>query len=226
MKVKFKDGTIIEVLDAEGVSKEEIIAEAKKIKSQMKDAAHFDQKAIDEMTAYLIREGELDEGDTLEDYFGADYEEALELVYWGTQYESQGALNMLEFKKGVLYEWCDDDIIEDIVKEYIRDNYPDDYPRSMEEFDEEFMNVAPWDLAKTIFNSEFNPNDKYFAYRGDGNLKSFNYIKDYLETYEDDAIKNAIENNKNIDCDMYNILVENENVIEMLTYFAINELGY
>ena len=57
-------------------------------------------------------------------------------------------------------------------------------------------------------------------------MRKFNYIKDYLETYEDDAIKNAIENNKNRDCDMYNIVVENENVIEMLTYFAINELGY
>ena len=33
-------------------------------------------------------------------------------------------------------------------------------------------------------------------------------------------------NNQNIDCDMYNVLLDNEDTIVLLTYFVINELGY
>ena len=38
MKLKFKDGTIVEVTDTEGKSKEEIIAEAKKVYKEFKDS--------------------------------------------------------------------------------------------------------------------------------------------------------------------------------------------
>ena len=225
MKIKFKDGTIIEVLDSEGKSKEEIINEAKKIKSQMKDASPFNEEVREKMRQYLISEQEITEDESLADAFNDDLEDCLELIYWGTQYESAGAIDVEEFKKGVLYEWCDDDILENITKEYVRENdYEEIY--SMEEFDEIMSGYEPWDLAKTIFNSDYNPNHKYFKFRGDGNLQSFNDLEDELSKYEDDAIKWAIGNNQNINCDMYNVLLDNEDTIVLLTYFVINELGY
>lgn len=36
LKFRFKDGTIIECLDSEGKSREEVLAEAKKVYQQMK----------------------------------------------------------------------------------------------------------------------------------------------------------------------------------------------
>ena len=233
---KFTDGLTINDIPKEEVkTMSEIIEEIKKgwkikdskkikDKNSIKDAFNEDQRNA--MTRYLIQEGELEEGETLEDLFGDDLENALELVYWGTQYESGGSININEFKKGVLYEWCDSDIINDITKEYLRENYPDDVPYEMDFFDEDFMNVAPWDIAKTVYFSDFNPNHKYYAYRGDGNLKSFDNIDTYLEEYKEDALKWAINKNENIDCDMYNLLEEYEDTIVLLTYFVINELGY
>lgn len=236
MKVKFKDGTVIEVEDCEGKSKKEIIKEAKQVykdfkdnqvkDSQVKDRVAFNENQVNAMTNYLIQEGELDEGETLQDRFGAELDDVLDLVYWGTQYESAGAINVDAFKKGVIYEWCDSDIINEITKEYLRENYPDDVPYEMDFFDEDFMNVAPWDIAKKVYFSDFNPNHKYYAYRGDGNLKSFDNIDTYLEEYEEDALKWAINKNENINCDMYNLLEEYEDIIVLLTEFAVVELGY
>lgn len=192
-------------------------------KKPIKDAWKFNEEEIKAMTDYFIKEGIIEEGQTLQDAFNDDLNDCLELVYWGTQYEN-GAIDVMEFKKGVLYEWCDDDIFWGIIRDFVNEGENAYY--SMDEFNEIMSGYEPHNLALTCFNGNFNPNHEFFTFNGYANLDSFDDERQYLKIYKDEALDKAIKNEENIDCDMYRILCDNEQNILLLTYFIIHNLEY
>lgn len=48
----------------------------------------------------------------------------------------------------------------------------------MEEFNEMFDGVKPWEIARSAFFGDFNPTHDYFTFNGYGNLVSFDYFTD------------------------------------------------
>lgn len=58
-------------------------------------------------------------------------------------------------------------------------NNPDDRIYSMDEFDEIFSSVKPWEIARACFYSRrFNPSDGWFWFNGYGNVESADYISE------------------------------------------------
>lgn len=54
-------------------------------------------------------------------------------------------------------------------------SYPDDMIYSMDDFDELMSGQTPWDIAKSVYFGEFNPNKDWFWFNGYGNLCSGEY---------------------------------------------------
>ena len=67
--------------------------------------------------------------------------------------------------------------------EYRSINHYDGDIFDMEEFNEICGNMEPSDLANRIFYGRFNPNDDYFVFDGYENLKSSNYLYDFVDIY-------------------------------------------
>lgn len=68
----------------------------------------------------------------------------------------------------------------DIWNEYTdAANNPDDRIYSIDEFDELFSDVKPWEIARACFYSQrFNPSDDWFWFNGYGNVESADYISE------------------------------------------------
>lgn len=62
---------------------------------------------------------------------------------------------------------------------------------SMDDFDELCYGMKPWDIARAIYFSDFNPMDNYFKWNVYGNLESADYITCDVEV---DGIISNLEN--------------------------------
>lgn len=82
----------------------------------------------------------------------------------------------------------------------------------IEQFDEIFEGVAPFDISLRIFYGDFNPNYEYFKFNGYGNIKSICKweIDRFIESV--DIVDYIIE--KNFDFDNNDILYILEDIEE------------
>lgn len=103
-----------------------------------------------------------------------------------------------------LYSLSDGEKV-DIWNEYTdATNNPDDRIYSMDEFDEIFSDVKPWEIARACFYSRrFNPSDDWFWFNGYGNVESADYISecDCRNPIDIDAVAEYITLN---DDELYN----------------------
>ena len=87
-------------------------------------------------------------------------------------------------------EWAD--LIRDYGRDYLLENYPDDMPMDMDEIETAVSSVTDA-LTRAFYGGRygfemdsFNPNDAWFCFDGNGNLKSIPYLDDYMEDVIDE----------------------------------------
>lgn len=61
-------------------------------------------------------------------------------------------------------------------------NYPDNVIYDMGEFDEIMAGFEPWEIAQKCFFGDFRPCDKYFWFDGYANLRSSDWLGDWIDT--------------------------------------------
>lgn len=93
--------------------------------------------------------------------------------------------------------------------EYSSENCCDGEIYYMEEFDEICESMNPTDLANRIFYGRFNPNDTYFIFNAYANLKSSDYLDDFIDI--DELAQHIYDNDDSLDdYDLRDFLDEDE----------------
>lgn len=115
----------------------------------------------------------------------------------------------------------DDEMLIDVVREI---NSWDGSLRqldylNMDEFDDILYGTQPIDLAFTIHNGNFNPNDDYFIFNEDGNLESESRsgVLEEMKDYIDDVIERLIDlqDNLYLPQEVQDILNEDEEDLDL-----------
>ena len=92
-------------------------------------------------------------------------------------------------------------------------NRPDDTIFPMDDFDEMFYGVKPFELARSLFNGDFNPNENYWYFNGYGNPVSAWFVDDCEAFWPEEFAEYCIEHNEDFDSpEIRAILDESEDV--------------
>ena len=89
-------------------------------------------------------------------------------------------------------EWKE--LVREHGRDYLSEEYPDDLPMDMDEIEMAFSSVQEA-LTRAFYGGRygfeadsFNPNDAWFCFDGNGNIKSIPYIDDYLDDVIDEDL--------------------------------------
>lgn len=103
-----------------------------------------------------------------------------------------------------------------IHNEYCGTVSSENYIMYMEEFDDYMEGFTPLDIALTIFNGDFNPNDDYFTFNGYANLVSIHEsdLQDYY-IYVFDIARHCTENDDDLGNETIREILDEEEDIKL-----------
>ena len=105
-----------------------------------------------------------------------------EFCYQMTAYEKGGDIDFDQGIVDILRDEISEEItVSDINEYYVENNYTDDYIYDMGEFDEVFREDNPSNIADRVYFGHYNPNDAYFKFDGNGNVKTFNDVNEVID---------------------------------------------
>ena len=139
-----------------------------------------------------------------------------------TAYERYGCIIFEEYLKDILKAQINTKFFSDYTEYCIETNQFDSVIYHINDFDEVFANVKPYELAKMVCHGTFATGKEYFTYNGVGNIKSLEKHEVIREMREDtEFLEWYIENN-----------IENDNYYEafkedcLKVAYELLKLGY
>ena len=149
-----------------------------------------------------------------------------ETAFQLTAYERYGCINFEDYLKDVFKAQINEKTCNYYLSDYnefcIKTNQYDSSIYHINDFDEVFAGVKPYEIARMVFHGSFTTGKAYFTYNGDGNIKS-------LEEYE--VTKEMRENTEFLEWYIENN-IENDNYYEgfkedcLKVAYELLKLGY
>lgn len=166
MKITFKDGTVVEVTNTEGKSKEEIIAEAKQVYDEFKDSQTKDSVSKEDILSYFSKED-------LENYSN----DALSFAYINGMKPSEckGMQVEPEFEEEMIDEY--DDVYTAIsqAKRSLNDSVKDSQTNDID-----YLGIRPKKADEDIPYDQEKYLDKCFYEAIEQGMNTYESAKDYI----------------------------------------------